>query len=131
MIEINGIKLDADFMDADFVGLYEDAVHHLQEKAVAFKSKKYDGLKEAYLDQIATVDEYFDEIFGEGTAVQVFQGKEKNLMAHLQAVETMTNWGNAEKKKLNDFTNKYTQRQAAQAQRQKAQMSNFVSNKKN
>ena len=71
------------------------------------------------------VNLYFNEIFGEGTADKIFAGKEK-LMVHLQAVATLTDWGNAEKKRLNDFTNKYTQRQAAQVQRQKAQMAGLV-----
>lgn len=127
MIEINGIKLEADFMDADFVGQYEEATKHLQQHALAHKDKHYDSLKEGYLDQIRTVNVYFNEIFGEGTADRIFEGKEKNLMTHLKAVETLTDWGNAEKKKLSDFTNKYTQRQAAQAQRQKAQMAGVVS----
>ncbi len=130
MVEINGTKLDADFMDADFVGLYEEAARRLQEQATMYKAKQYANLKECYLDQIATVDEYFDSIFGGGTAAQVFQGKEKNLMTHLRAVETLTAWANMEKKKLNDFTNKYTQRQAAQAQRQKAQTAGFASTNK-
>lgn len=126
MIEINGIKLEADFMDADFIGQYEDATRHLQQHALAQKVKHYDSLKEGYLEQIKVVNLYFNEIFGDGTADKIFAGKEKNLMVHLQAVATLTDWGNAEKKRLNDFTNKYTQRQAAQVQRQKAQMAGLV-----
>ena len=127
MIEINGIKLEADFMDADFVGYYEESTKHLQEHALAQKNKHYDSLREGYLDQIGAVNVYFNDIFGEGTADKIFKGKEKNLMTHLRAVETLTTWGNSEKKKLSDFTNKYTQRQAAQAQRQKAQAASLVS----
>ena len=50
-------------------------------------------------------------------------------MVHLKAVEELTDWAQGEKKKLNDFTNKYTQRQNAQLQRERAQQ--VISAKKN
>lgn len=126
-IIINGVTLQGDFMDADFVGPYEEATKKMQATAAASRGKQYASVAEGYLEQCATVDEYFDDVFGEGTAAKVFQGAEHNIMAHLKAVEQLTDWAQGEKKKLNDFTNKYTQRQNAQAQRQ--QMQQFVSNK--
>lgn len=126
-IIINGVTLQGDFMDADFVGPYEEATKKMQTTAAASRGKQYASVAEGYLEQCKTVDEYFDDIFGPGTAAKVFQGSEHNIMVHLKAVETLTNWAQGEKKKLNDFTNKYTQRQNAQIQRQ--QMQQFVSNK--
>lgn len=126
-IIINGVTLQGDFMDADFVGPYEGAAKKMQATAAASRGKQYASTAEGYLEQCKTVDEYFDDIFGPGTAAKVFQGSEHNIMVHLKAVETLTNWAQGEKKKLNDFTNKYTQRQNAQIQRQ--QMQQFVSNK--
>lgn len=126
-IIINGVTLQGDFMDADFVGPYEEATKKMQATATASRGKQYASVAEGYLEQCRTVDEYFDDIFGPGTAVKVFQGSEHNIMVHLKAVEELTNWAQSEKKKLNDFTNKYTQRQNAQIQRQ--QMQQFVSGK--
>ena len=120
-IFIHGVALQGDFMDADFVGPYEAATKKLQAAAEASRGKQYASAAEGYLEQCRTVDAYFDDIFGAGTAAKVFQGKEHNILAHLEAVEQLTDWAQGEKKKLNDFTNKYTQRQAAQAQRARAQ----------
>lgn len=120
-IIINGVTLQGDFMDADFIGPYEEATRKMQARAAESRDKKYDRIADGYIEQCEVVDDYFDEIFGAGTAAEVFKGKEHNIMVHLKAVETLTDWAQGEKKKLNDFTNKYTQRQAAQAQRQQAQ----------
>lgn len=130
-IIINGVTLQGNFMDADFVGPYEVATKKMQETAAASRGKQYASLAEGYLDQCKTVDEYFDDIFGPGTAAKVFQGSEHDLMVHLMAVEDLTSWAQGEKKKLNDFTNKYTQRQNAQIkqQQQRQQMQQFVSTK--
>ena len=124
-IIINGVTLQGDFMDADFVGPYEAATRKMQEIAAASRGKKYASVAQGYLEQCQTVNEYFDDVFGPGTAAKVFQGAEHNIMVHLKAVEQLTDWARGEKKKLNDFTNKYTQRQNAQAQRERAQQ--FVS----
>ena len=126
-IIINSVTLQGDFMDADFVGPYELATRKMQETAAANQGKKYASIAEGYLEQCQTVDEYFDDIFGPGTAAKVFQGAERNIMVHLKAVEQLTDWAQGEKKKLNDFTNKYTQRQTAQIQRERTRQ--FVSAK--
>ena len=48
---------------------------------------------------------------------------------NLKAVEDLTNWAQGERKKLNDFTNKYTQRQNAAVKRQQAQAQQFIDRK--
>lgn len=116
-IIINGVTLQGDFMDADFVGPFEEATRKLQDRTIASRGKQYASVAEGYLEQCKTIDAYFDEIFGEGTAARLFQGAEHNVMNHLKAVEALTDWAHGEKKKLNDFTNKYTQRQNAQRER--------------
>lgn len=120
-IIINGVTLQGDFMDADFVGPFEEATKKMQEKAVVCQRKQYNSTAEGYIEQCNVIDEYFDDIFGSGTAAEIFMGAEHNIMVHLTAVEELTNWALAEKKKLNDFTNKYTQRQNAQLQRERSQ----------
>ena len=120
-IIINGVTLEGDFMDADFVGPYEEATKKMQEKASASRGKKYNSFAESIREQCETVDEYFDDTFGPGTAAKVFAGAGHHLMIHLKAVEDLTTWAQGEKKKLNDFTNKYTQRQNAAIKRQQIQ----------
>lgn len=126
-IIINGVTLQGDFMDADFVEPYEMATRKMQETAAANIGKAYASIADGYREQCRTVDEYFDDVFGPGTAAKVFQGSEHNVMVHLKAVEQLTDWAQGEKKKFNDFTNKYTQRQNARVQRERSQQ--FVSKK--
>ena len=130
-IIINGVTLESDFMDADFVEPYEAATLKMQKKAAESQGKKYNSFAESIREQCATVDEYFDDTFGPGTSAKVFAGAEHHLMAHLKAVEDLTAWAQGEKKKLNDFTNKYTQRQNAAAKRQQiqAQQVQFITSK--
>lgn len=127
-IIINGVTLQGDFMDADFMEVFETATRKMQEKALVCQRKQYSSVAEGYREQCEVVDEYFDDIFGPGTAVEIFAGAEHNIMTHLTAVEELTDQGMAAKKKLNDFTNKYTQRQNAQLQRGRNQQ--VVSGKK-
>ena len=70
-IIINGVTLQGDFMDADFVGPYEEATKKMQATAMASRNKQYSSAAEGYLEQCATVDTYFDDIFGPGTAAKV------------------------------------------------------------
>lgn len=129
-IIINGVSLEGDFMDADFVGPYEEATKKMQAKATESQGKKYNSFAESIREQCETVDEYFDDIFGAGTAGKLFAGAEHHLMIHLKAVEDLTNWAQGEKKKLNDFTNKYTQRQNAAVKRQQVQVQQFNGGKR-
>lgn len=121
-IEINGVMLEGDFTDADFVGPYETATKAMQKKAAENQGKKYETFAESIVDQCELIEEYFDAIFGGGTSEKLFDNVHHKLMVHLKAVESLTDWANGERKKLNDFTNKYTQRQHAQKQRQQFEM---------
>ena len=62
--------------------------------------------------------------FGAGTADRLFHGK-MNVMEHLKAIEKVSEWAASERKTLNDFTNRYTQRQ--QAATRQMQTAQFVS----
>lgn len=117
MIEINGVRLEGDFFDADFVGRYEAATRKMAEDAARLKATQFDSLRENYLAQIDAINVFFDTIFGSGISGKIFEGCESNVMKHLQAVEALTEWGQRQKKHLNDYTNKYTQRRHAQQQR--------------
>jgi hypothetical protein len=127
-IQINGVTLQCDFMDADFMEPYEQATIEMQAAAARQKNQHYDSAAKAMIAQCDVVNDYFDGIFGEGTAAKVFGGSH-NLMTHLQAVSDLTDYAMKAKKEINDFTNKYTQRQQAAVQQQRANSRQFVSNK--
>lgn len=83
-IEINGVTLQADFMDADFMEVFEPAIFTMREGINA--SKTMQGMVAAkYKAMNQTIETFFNTAFGEGTADSIFQGS-KNVMVHLEAV---------------------------------------------
>lgn len=108
-IEINGVTLQADFMDADFMEKFEPAIYEMRDGVNASKTMqgsvavKYKAMNQA-------IETCFNQIFGDGTADRIFQGN-KNVMMHLEAVAQIDKAQKSEQKQFNDFSNKYTQRQ--------------------
>ena len=123
---INGVTLDGDLMDADFMEKFESSMTKMRDSALASKAVSYHSAAEAYRAQCNVVDTCFDDIFGPGTAAAIFKGK-TNVREHLLAIEQVNEWAARERKELNDLTNKYTQRQ--QAAVNNARTAQFVSHK--
>ena len=121
---INNVKLEGDLMDADFMEKFETAMVKMRDSALEAKRQSFPTAAANYRAQCEVVNTCLDEIFGDGTAAAVFQGK-MNVMDHLKAIEKISEWANAEKKALNDFTNRYTQRQQAATRQMQTQQ--FVS----
>ncbi len=108
-MEINGVTLQADFMDADFMDVFEPALYEMQNGINESKATK--GSIAAGLRKMnETVETFFDRSFGEGTADRIFQGS-GNVMVHLEAVARVKEAYLDERKQFNNFSNKYTQRQ--------------------
>ncbi|MBD5456209.1 MAG: hypothetical protein HDR23_07020 [Lachnospiraceae bacterium] len=108
-IEINGVTLQADFMDADFMDKFEPAIYKMRDGIN--KSKTMQGSTAAKYKTInQSVEDFFDQVFGEGTSDSIFQGS-KNVLLHLEAVSQIDGAQREERKQLNNLSNKYTQRQ--------------------
>lgn len=123
---INGIKLEGDLMDADFMEKFESSMIKMRDSAQAKKRENFPTAAAIYRAQCEVVNTCFDEIFGDGTAQKLFGGK-MNVMEHLKAIEKVSEWAAGERKTLNDFTNRYTQRQ--QNAVRNMQTAQFVSQK--
>lgn len=109
-MEINGVTLQADFMDADFMDRFEPAIYEMQKEINASKTMQ-GSVAARYKAMNRTIETCFDRIFGEGTADRIFQGS-KNVMVHLEAVARINEAQTAEKKQFNNLSNRYTQRQS-------------------
>lgn len=123
---INGIKLEGDLMDADFMEKFESSMIKMRDSAQAKKRENFPTAAANYRAQCEVVNTCLDEIFGDGTAQKLFGGK-MNVMEHLKAIEKVSEWAAGERKTLNDFTNRYTQRQ--QNAVRNMQTAQFVSQK--
>jgi hypothetical protein len=121
---INDVKLEGDLMDADFMEKFEQSMIKMRDAAQAKKRENFPTAAANYRAQCEVVNVCFDELFGAGTADRLFHGK-MNVMEHLKAIEKVSEWAASERKTLNDFTNRYTQRQ--QAVTRQMQTAQFVS----
>ncbi len=108
-IEINGVTLQADFMDADFMEVFEAAAQDTKNKVNSGKTMQ-GSVAAQYRAMNQTVEDFFDDVFGDGTSDSIFQGS-KNVMVHLEALARVEEAQRNEKKKFNDLSNRYTQRQ--------------------
>lgn len=119
-IIVNGVTLNGDFFDADFIDLYQAEMNELLRKGEELKGRKFATLSEAYRANIDAVEEFFDNVFGAGSAERVFAECRSNVKSHLAAVVELKDCQLAQNKELNDLTNRYSQRSAAQDRQAKA-----------
>lgn len=105
-VNINGVDLTLDLLDADVMEIYEDlnkrVVEDIQEPA------QYEGKKSA--DQMRLqcriVDKFFDDLFGEGTALKLFNGN-NNLGDRMDAYGKVAHMSEDNSKRLNNIAEKY------------------------
>ncbi len=112
VVTINGVEFECDFYDADFVEPFEKASKKMQERAAELQSFKGTNA-ESMRKLCEVVNDYFDEIFGEGTSERLFHGNH-NMMDHIRAAEVLADESNKSRKEMADFANKYVQRQRSE-----------------
>lgn len=99
-INLNGVNLNLDLMDINVMGNYEqlmrETVEQVQDKSQYEGKSNAEGLKY----QCSLVRNFFDKLFGEGTAEKIFSGKENNIYAHLEAFTTIAKEGAAALQKI-------------------------------
>jgi hypothetical protein len=79
MIEINGVELELDLMDADVLDSVQDALENLTTE-----SEQSERVGDMVRQPCITINTFFDAVFGEGASDAVFQGK-MNLVDHMDA----------------------------------------------
>ena len=103
---INGVDLELDLMDADVVEKFEDLNKEIKKKIQ--DPQAYDGLSTAdgMRYQCRCVDEYFDALFGIGTAEKVFH-KNNNLGIRMEGFAQVTALSGEAKTFMDDLATKY------------------------
>ena len=106
VININGIELEIDMMDADVVEKYEQ----FTEKLVKDMSEptQYEGLSnsEGMKLQCRHIGGFFDSLFGFGTAKRVFKDS-NNLGLHIDAFAQVTHLATSTKDEIYSIADKY------------------------
>ena len=107
-MKINGVELEVNFLDADFMEKLENCCKKVNDQAE--KSKK--ELKDlTYSQQIKAeckiIKDFFDDLFGEGTYEKIFQGK-NDLMLCLSAFQELVEEKVKAQKNVNNLFSKYS-----------------------
>lgn len=108
-MEINGVSLELNVLDADELELYEKALATMQEQSQNdFSASSY---SESIRMQCRIVHQFFDDVFGEGTSEAIFQGK-SDLRACLQAASTVVEEANRQFSEIGELAKQYSPNRA-------------------
>lgn len=88
-MKLKDIEVDFSFTDADCIERLENASKKVKEKS-ELKDKKEISLSEAIREECKIIDEFFDEVFGDGIAEKIFKGK-KDLQEHMELFTDIMN----------------------------------------
>ncbi len=109
-IEINGVTLQGDFMDAGFMEVLEPALLEVKEDMQKVRTQPR-GLVAAGYDALnKSLDKFFNKVFGPDTSEQLFNGS-RNVMIRMEALAKVDQLAKESRKQFNDFSNRYSQRQ--------------------
>lgn len=126
-MDILGMEMEYDFLDADQVEAYERASRKVVEDIK--EPSQYEGksTSDALRIQCRIVDDFFDSLFGAGTAQKLFKGK-ANIRDHMEAFGTVAQNAMGAKDELEAIQDKYAPgragRRQAEKDRQKSQKQN-------
>lgn len=110
MLEINGVELEFDILDADIAQRYSVAGEELQARLQELDFETLSNA-EAIRQECLIVFDYFDEIFGEGTAKAIFKER-TNLGKCLDAMDQLTENAAAQRKAFQEKMAKYKSNRA-------------------
>lgn len=104
-MKILNIEVDFDFLDADDIERFENEARKVKEESES-KSKEEMSYSQAIREECNIIDNFFDNVFGQGISEQLFKGK-KNLNEHIKAFEDIVNQKNEQQKGLEHTLGRY------------------------
>lgn len=119
-MNILGVELELDLFDADVIEVYEKenkrVVDRIQDNG------QYDGktTAESIRYQCKIVNDFFDALFGNGTAEKIFKGK-SNIKDHMEAFGIVAKAAEDSNVEFNGVLDKYTPNRAERRQAEKQQ----------
>ena len=110
-IVVLGKELEYDFFDADLLEKYEK--ENLRVKERIQEPTQYDGktTADSLRIQCGIVNDFFDEVFGNGTSEELFGGK-NNIKDHMEAFASVAGAAMSCNGELKALTEKYSPNRA-------------------
>lgn len=115
MLKICGQELELDLFDADTMEVYEKSMGKVVKRAEEAKKHTELSNAEGIRKMCEIVKEFFDEVFGDGTAEKLFKGK-NNLAICMDAFGIVSSEAGKMKGQVNAITNKYNMNRAQRRQ---------------
>ena len=107
-MKINGVELEVNFLDADFMEKVENCCRKVSEQAEKSKTElKNLTLSQQIKAECKIIKDFFDELFGEGTSEKIFQGK-NDLMLCLSAFQDLIEAKAKMQQEMNSLFAKYS-----------------------
>ena len=104
-VNVCGVDLEMDIYDVDFYEKFESEVRNVNHKVNEIPSKRGDTAAQQLRRQCKAVKEFFDAVFGTGTADKLFHGK-NNIKDCTVAYQTVINAAGAAMSAYNEETTK-------------------------
>lgn len=104
-MRIRNIEFDFDLLDADDIEKFEKEAQKVAEKCKN-KEKKEMSYSEIIREECSIINEFFDNVFGDGASEKIFKGKQ-NLGEHIKAFEDIVNEKMAQQRELNNTFERY------------------------
>ena len=119
-MNILGVELKLDLFDADVIEVYERENKRVVDRI--HENGQYDGktTAEAIRYQCGVVNDFFDSLFGAGTAEKIFKGK-SNIKDHMEAFGIVAKAAEDANVEFNGVLDKYTPNRAERRQAEKQQ----------
>ena len=126
-MNILGVELELDVFDADVIEVCEREFAAVKDQVG--NKENYKGMSSAdgIRFQCRKINDFFDHVFGEGTAEKIFKGK-SNIKDHMEAFSVVSNEVTASKDKFTAMVDKYTPNRAERRAEQKAAMKQHSKN---
>ena len=119
-MNILGVELELDLFDADVIEVYEKENKRVVERIQ--NDGQYEGktTAESIRYQCGVVNDFFDSLFGAGTAEKIFKGK-SNIRDHMEAFGIVAKKAEDSNIEFNGVLDKYTPNRAERRQAEKQQ----------
>ena len=108
-MKISNIEIEFDFLDADNVEKFEKESQKVIKKTEKYKEKEM-TYSEALRMECKIIEDFIDNVFGEGISKQIFNGK-MNLKEHIEIFQEIVNEKNKAQDDLQKLYNKYAPKQ--------------------
>ena len=105
-MKILDTEIEFDFFDADQVEKFEAEAKKVKEKSQNKEILNL-SLSEALREECKMINEFFDNVFGNGTSEKIFKGK-MNLQEHITAFADIVDEKIRQQKDLQDTLDKYS-----------------------